>query len=68
LEDDRAGEDCDLAIDWPVGFERLDERTAQGELTTAAVQVNVRSAPYAADWTGRLVAEGDVIEQASSDE
>lgn len=60
LEDDRAGEDCELEIVPPPGFDAADKGFV-GNLTHDPVVFTCTSAAYDHDWTGRLVAVADLV-------
>lgn len=60
LEDDRAGEECDLDVVPPPGFDAADKGFV-GNLTHDPVVFTCTSAAYDHDWTGRLVAVADLV-------
>lgn len=68
LEDDRAGEECRLDIVPPVGFIEAGANSFAGRLGRELAIFEVVSEPYHPDWSGRLVAEGELArEPISSD-
>lgn len=66
IEDDRAGQECPMLVEWPKGFDGSDdlggEHLVRGALGREYVEVLAVSDPYPPDWSTRLVAEGDVLE------
>jgi hypothetical protein len=68
VEDGRAGEACGLSIDPPVGFRQVPGKVGQftGPLTHVPVTFMVRSDPYSAEWTGRLVATAEIDEESTA--
>ena len=63
MEEGGVGEELGLTIDAPPGFESIGERpyTFHGVLDHEHVEFGFVSAPYPADWTGRLKAEADML-------
>lgn len=63
VEDQGPGERCALTIDQPPGFVPHADRegTYTGRLGRDDVLFEVASAAYAPDWTGRLVASGNLV-------
>ena len=63
MEEGGVGEELGLTIDAPPGFEPIGERpyTFHGALDHEHVEFGFVSAPYPADWTGRLKAEADML-------
>lgn len=63
IEDDKAGERCPLEITAPSEFSRAedDESTYVGRLGPEYARFSVLSAPYPADWSGRLVVTGALV-------
>lgn len=66
-EDGRLGDDCEVEVSVPPGFEH--EAAGKhggvmiiGELTHEAVDFEILSAPYDPDWTGQLLVSGEIIE------
>ena len=68
VEDDRAGESCELQITPPEGFIADAERPGRfyGVLTRDHQRFSLRSAPYSPDWSGRLLVSSAVENDASS--
>lgn len=61
LEDSRVGENCPLNLVPPEGFEQTDG-DLHGELVRdEPAVVEAVSAGYSPDWTGQLIAEGEVL-------
>lgn len=61
LEDNRVGEPCPVEVVIPQGFEERDGEL-HGELQRdRELVVEALSASYSPDWTGQLIAEGDVL-------
>lgn len=56
VEDGGNGEEAELEIDAPKGFQRVADRpyVYRGRLAKRKVALEFESAPYRADWTGRL--------------
>ncbi len=63
MEEGGVGEELGLTITAPPGFESISERpyTFHGVLGHDHVEFDFVSAPYPADWTGRLKAEADML-------
>ena len=66
VEDGRSGSECALTIVPPKGFEEVEGLPGafKGKLHKQSVTFEVVSDAYDPDWTGRLVAAGD-LEQHS---
>jgi hypothetical protein len=63
VEDGGNGEEAVLTIKAPAGFSMVTEKPYlfQGELTHEHVSFEFESAPYQADWTGRLKGDAELI-------
>jgi hypothetical protein len=68
VEDDRAGESCELQITPPEGFIADAERPGRfyGVLNKNHQRFSLRSAPYSPDWSGRLLVSSAIENDASS--
>jgi hypothetical protein len=68
VEDGRSGAECALKIVPPTGFEAVEGLPGafRGPLRKQAMTFEVISGPYHPDWTGRLVAAGDLEQNAGA--
>lgn len=66
LEDDRMGRPCPVTVRGPDGFDALGDRRFMGPLTTDPVEFELLSEPYNMEWSGRLVVDGEVVDEAEA--
>ncbi len=70
MEEGGVGEELPLSVTAPEGFEARGERpyTFRGQIDHDHVEFEFESAPYPADWTGRLKADADMLEAHEAEE
>lgn len=70
-EDGRIGEECEIEVDPPEGFELLDDDgrglAFRGDITHEDAAFSLRSAPYSADWSGQLIVTADPVPAATAE-
>jgi hypothetical protein len=60
VEDGRIGDECPLTVTAPPTFTATSSNGWRGVLTREPVAFQVRSAPYSGEWSGRLIADGEL--------
>jgi hypothetical protein len=68
IEDERVGDHASLDITTPAGFTLLEDGSFQGVLhRDTEVHFVFVSAPYDPAWSGRLIANGEMVASVSSE-
>jgi len=62
VEDGRTGQECPATVVAPSGFTQLPDGSFAGRLGHSPVEFTLSTAPYSSEWTGRLVADGRIVD------